>query len=126
MAACAGVMLIASLLGNRQGPPLLPPPASPAEDDSDFLAVVSGQHSTSSGQPAAPELEAPLLLPAPSSPSPPQEKEPPPLICQGLPSAREVMATVAAAIHRAAAVVGCCALVCTFVSAVCAHMPKSW
>ena len=28
---------------------------------------------------AAPELEAPLLLPAPSSPSPPQEKEPPPL-----------------------------------------------
>ena len=89
-------MLIASLLGNRQGPPLLPPPASPAEDDSDFLAVVSGQHSTSSGQPAAPELEAPLLLPAPSSPSPPQEKEPPPLICQGLPSAREVMTTVAA------------------------------
>ena len=94
-------MLIASLLGNRQGPP----PASPAEDDSDFLAVVSGsppQHSTSSGQPAAPELEAPLLLPAPSSPSlQPEEKEPPLLICQGLPSAREVMATVAAAIHRA-------------------------
>ena len=104
MVACAGVMLIASLLGNRQGPPLLPPPASPAEDDSDFLAVVSGsppQHSTSSGQPAAPELEAPLLLPAPSSPSLQPEKDPPPLICQGLPSAREVMATVAAAIHRA-------------------------
>ena len=44
------------------------------------------------------QLEAPLLLPAPSSPSlQPEEK----LICQGLPSAREVMATVAAAIHRA-------------------------
>ena len=102
MVACAGVMLIASLLGNRQGPP--PAEDSPAEDDSDFLAVVSGsppQHSTSSGQPAAPELEAPLLLPAPSSPSLQPEKDPPPLICQGLPSAREVMATVAAAIHRA-------------------------
>ena len=102
-------MLIATLLGNRQ------PPKPPS---------CTSEHLDLTQDPT--ELDAPLLPSALTISPELREKEPPVLLCQGLPPAREVMTAVSVAIHRAAVVVGSCTLACTFVSAVCAHMPKNW
>ena len=114
-ATCAipGVMIIASLLGNHQGPPTPRNGSDRGRLDSEGFA-------------SSAQLNASLLPSTPRTPSLEPNVKEPTLLGQEFPSARAVMSTVAGAIHRAAVGVGWCMVVCTFVSAICAHMPQRW